>query len=147
MEAVYLVLIADAHGLVIRVGCEGRRRVSLPTVHQKMWFYGLGLFSPCGLGAYSFVEGSGFILRFRVQGSWCTTRNPASLRAFRVQGLELGVQGATRSSTTLSSEVNLHHAINFRALCGANVVTYPAKFRGIETRKSPSGGVSRPQEP
>ena len=24
---------------------------------------------------------------------------------------------------TLSSKVNLHHAINFRALCGANLVT------------------------
>ena len=26
------------------------------------------------------------------------------------------------------------HAINFRALCGANLVTYPAEFRGVETR-------------
>ena len=29
----------------------------------------------------------------------------------------------TRWSTTLSSKVNLPHVINFRALCGANLVT------------------------
>ena len=34
----------------------------------------------------------------------------------------------TRCSTTLSSKVNLHHAINFRALCGANLVTQPSKI-------------------
>ena len=56
---------------------------------------------------------------------------------FRVSDWEFGVQGfgvtfdgsgfcrfaarVTRWSTTLSLKVNLPHAINFRALCGANV--------------------------
>jgi len=39
----------------------------------------------------------------------------------------------TRWSTTLSSKVNLPCAINFRALCGAKLVTYLADFRGVET--------------
>ena len=39
----------------------------------------------------------------------------------------------TRWSLTLSSKVNLHHAIIFRALCGANLVTSPSKFEGDET--------------
>jgi hypothetical protein len=36
--------------------------------------------------------------------------------------------------TTLKANVNLHQAIGFRALYGANLVTYPADFRGSETR-------------
>jgi len=40
---------------------------------------------------------------------------------------------ATRWTTTLSSKVNLPHEIDVRALCGANLVTYPSKLRGIET--------------
>ena len=36
-------------------------------------------------------------------------------------------------TTSLSSKVNLPHAINFRAFCGANVVTYPPEFREDET--------------
>jgi len=40
----------------------------------------------------------------------------------------------TRWSTTLSSKVNLPQEIHFRVFCGANLVTYPAKFRGVETR-------------
>ena len=40
---------------------------------------------------------------------------------------------STRWSTTLSSKVNLPHAINFRALCGANLVTSRSKFRPNET--------------
>ena len=36
---------------------------------------------------------------------------------------------ATQRSTTLSSQVNLPHAINFRAVCGANLVTLRSKFR------------------
>ena len=40
----------------------------------------------------------------------------------------------TRWSTTLASKVNLPHAINFRALCGANLVTYPADFWRNKTR-------------
>jgi len=39
----------------------------------------------------------------------------------------------TRWSTTLSSKVNLPHAINFRAFCSAKLVTYPADIRGVET--------------
>ena len=38
---------------------------------------------------------------------------------------------ATRWTTNLSSKVNLHHAIDFRALCGANLVTCPATW-GVE---------------
>jgi len=39
----------------------------------------------------------------------------------------------TRWTSTLSSKVNLQHAINFRVSCGANLVTYPTKFWGGET--------------
>jgi len=39
----------------------------------------------------------------------------------------------TRWSSIISSKVNSHHAINFRALCVANLVTYPPEFRGDET--------------
>ena len=35
---------------------------------------------------------------------------------------------ATRLSTTLSSKVNLPHSMNVRTLCGANLVTQPAKM-------------------
>jgi hypothetical protein len=37
---------------------------------------------------------------------------------------------STRWSTTRLSNGNLSHAFN---LCGANLVTYPADFRGVET--------------
>ena len=40
---------------------------------------------------------------------------------------------STRWRTTHSFNVNLHHAINLRALCGANSVTLPSKFRRNET--------------
>ena len=43
-----------------------------------------------------------------------------------------GATGATRRSTKLSSKVNLHHAINFRALCGANLITKWSRFRPNE---------------
>ena len=43
---------------------------------------------------------------------------------------------AKRWSTTRSSKVNLHHAITLRALCGANLVTYPPDFRKNETLTS-----------
>ena len=33
---------------------------------------------------------------------------------------------------TLSSKVNLPHVINFGALCGANLVTYPVDSRVVE---------------
>ena len=46
----------------------------------------------------------------------------------------LGRQHDTcRPSTTLSSKVNLNHAIIFRALCGAKLVTQPSKLGGNET--------------
>ena len=38
-------------------------------------------------------------------------------------------------STPLSSEVNLNHAMNFRALSDANLVTLQSKFRHTETRE------------
>ena len=40
---------------------------------------------------------------------------------------------STRWTTTISSKVNLPHAINFRVLCGAKLVTLPLEFRGNET--------------
>ena len=49
---------------------------------------------------------------------------------FRI--FRFGVQGATRWNSKLASEVNLPHAINFRALCGANLVTLLTKFGGNE---------------
>ena len=42
-------------------------------------------------------------------------------------------QQTTWWSSTRSSKVNLHHAINFRSICGANVVTYSPKFWGNAT--------------
>ena len=39
----------------------------------------------------------------------------------------------TRWSMTLPSKVKSPHAINFRAVFGANLVTYPANFRGVDT--------------
>ena len=39
----------------------------------------------------------------------------------------------TRWSPTLSLKVNLNHAITLRAFCGANLGTYPAEFRAVET--------------
>ena len=41
----------------------------------------------------------------------------------------------TRWCTTLSSKVNLHHAIDFRALRGANLVTEPSKFEASKPSK------------
>ena len=46
---------------------------------------------------------------------------------------ERGTPAPTRWSTALSSKVNLPHAINFRALIGASLVTLPSKFGGAET--------------
>ena len=40
----------------------------------------------------------------------------------------------TRRTTTRSSKVNLQHALNFTAFCGANLVTYSANSKGNETR-------------
>ena len=42
------------------------------------------------------------------------------------------MRGPSRWRTARSSKVNLTHAINCRASCGANLVTYPAEFRGIK---------------
>jgi len=43
---------------------------------------------------------------------------------------------ATRWSTPVSSKVNLPHAIDFRALCGANFVTYHSKVATLESAYS-----------
>ena len=40
---------------------------------------------------------------------------------------------STRWSTALSSKVNLPHAVNFRAVCGASLTTYPPEFGGNQT--------------
>ena len=37
-------------------------------------------------------------------------------------------------TTIRSPKVNLPKSIHFRAVCGANLVTYPAEFRGVEAR-------------
>jgi len=47
---------------------------------------------------------------------------PISRFIFGLTGL------STRWSMTLSSEVNLPHVINARAMCGAHLVTLPFKF-------------------
>ena len=62
-------------------------------------------------------------------------RRCSKLRRSEKDGLRWNLVGgdSTRWSTTLSSKVNLPHAINFRALCGAYLVTRPSKFGGNET--------------
>ena len=45
----------------------------------------------------------------------------------------LPLQHTTRSTTTLSSKVNVTNAINFRALCCASWVTLRSNFRAKET--------------
>ena len=42
---------------------------------------------------------------------------------------------STRWSMTLSSKVTLPHAIDFRALCGENMVTCPGDFCGVEPKQ------------
>ena len=65
------------------------------------------------------------------QAPWKRFRSGIPDNVFRAVGIDVesrsmgkGVgpetTGATRSSTTLSSKVNLHHAINFRSLCSTN---------------------------
>ena len=49
---------------------------------------------------------------------------------------------STRWNTTLSSKVNLHLAIDFKALCGEKLVTCPADFRGNGTRAAHRAGWS-----
>ena len=52
----------------------------------------------------------------------------------------------TRWSTTLSSEVDLHNAIDFRAACGANLVTLRSKIRPNETRVLHRAARQRPAQ-
>ena len=50
----------------------------------------------------------------------------------------------TRWSTTISSKVNLHHAINFGALCGANLATRWSRsppIRGEQNLRTPPCGA------
>ena len=47
----------------------------------------------------------------------------------------------TRWSTTLSSKVNLPHAINFRALCGANLVTLHPGVPPKRNLRTPPCGI------
>jgi len=54
------------------------------------------------------------------------------LRSGRDATDRVPVQPPTRCSTILSSNVNLSHAIDVRALCDAALVTYPSKFGGTE---------------
>ena len=45
-----------------------------------------------------------------------------------------GFRGSSRWTTNLSTKVNLPHAIELRASCGANLVTYLADDRGNKPR-------------
>jgi len=60
-----------------------------------------------------------------------------------VPGRFLKRAGPTRWATTFSSKVNLHNTINFRALCGANLVTRWSRSRqnrgGRNPRTPPCG--------
>jgi len=47
----------------------------------------------------------------------------------------------TRWSTTLSLKVNLPHAINFRAVGGANLVTYHPRMLGQRNPRAPPSGL------
>jgi len=51
--------------------------------------------------------------------------------------------GTTRWSTTLPSKVNLHYAIQFRALYGPNVVTYHPQNQPQRNPRSPPSGERR----
>jgi hypothetical protein len=54
-------------------------------------------------------------------------------RLAQPQGFTFVGHGTTRWRTTLSSKVDLYHAINFRALCGANLFTSREKFPPPDT--------------
>ena len=50
----------------------------------------------------------------------------------------------TRWCTTLSSKVNPPHSIDFRVLCGTNLVTLPPEFRWKRIPRTPPCGPSSP---
>ena len=58
----------------------------------------------------------------RGHGKWAESRGNTSTEALRGCSLP-PAQRATRWGTTLSSKVNLPHAIEFTALCGATLVS------------------------
>ena len=64
------------------------------------------------------IRGNEALVAHRVAGCVVQTRRRWSER-----------EHATRWSTSRSSKVNLPHAINFRALCGTNLVTYRSSLR------------------
>ena len=53
---------------------------------------------------------------------------------------------ATRWSTTLSSKVNLSHAINFRALSGVNLAMSHARIWGQQDLRTPPCGYHQPSK-
>ena len=84
-----------------------------------------------GGGAVSYERGAGSEPR----DDWTDCpRDDGCGRGWGVGVPHGGVRGFRWFGLFLSSKVNLPHAINFRTLCGANLVTYPADFRGVETR-------------
>ena len=54
---------------------------------------------------------------------------------YTLSTLECSCIHTTRWSSNLSSKVDLHHAIEFRTLCGANLVTYPLELWWNQTLK------------
>ena len=55
------------------------------------------------------------------------------MKGFSPGPLCQAILAPARLSSTLSSKVILNHAIDFRIKYGANLVSYPADFRGNET--------------
>jgi len=83
-----------------------------------------------GVGAVSYERGT------PVREPWSKTTFARALRRRHVRAgapHRLPQHLPTRWTTTLSSQVNLPHAINFRASCGANLVTSSSQFRANET--------------
>jgi len=91
-------------------------------------------------------QGNVLLRRSSLLGPPC----PANGRHIRVQGCGTGsVPGpgrqSTRWATTVSSRVNLHHTINFGALCGADLVTRWSRSpqnRGERKPRTPPWGPS-----
>ena len=54
---------------------------------------------------------------------------------YTLSTLECSYIHTTRWSWTLSSKANLQYAINFRALCGTNLVIYPPELWWNQTLK------------
>ena len=88
------------------LGFEGTERCLPSPISVTMAQGGCG-----GVGAHRFmVEGLGFKVWAIVEHAWASRRKVRS-------------PPPARLTTTLSLKVNFSHAIKFRALCSANLVT------------------------